>query len=207
MLTGKENSLQRVAVDHPADDELGQRAAQGHQEGGEADQRQQVSVSGQPLLQQLRQQQREGVEHQAGRRRRSASALSRLGAPDAGGLTEKDGGWRGCCSRAQGMRSHSNPTTAQSRPGAMKAARQPSCLARNAVTTGASATPKLPNTPFTPIERPGFSPAASTSIGVPTGGRSRRKLRRWPARGQHQGEGRSPAPIRPAPVPRKNSRH
>ena len=51
----------------------------------------------------------------------------------------------------------------------MKAERQPKRAARKAVTTGASATPRLPNTPFTPIERPGFSPADSTSIVVPIG--------------------------------------
>ena len=67
------------------------------------------------------------------------------------------------------MRIHSSPTAAQNRPGAMKAARQPTAWARKAVTTGANATPKLPNTPFTPMERPGLSPAASTSIVVPIG--------------------------------------
>jgi hypothetical protein len=51
----------------------------------------------------------------------------------------------------------------------MKAARQLTALARKAVTVGANATPRLPNTPFTPMERPGFSPAASTSIVVPIG--------------------------------------
>jgi hypothetical protein len=51
----------------------------------------------------------------------------------------------------------------------MNAARHPTALARNAVTTGANATPRLPNTPFTPIDRPGLSPAASTSIVVPIG--------------------------------------
>jgi hypothetical protein len=51
----------------------------------------------------------------------------------------------------------------------MNAARQPAWLARNAVTTGASPTPILPNTPLMPMARPRRSPAASTNIGVPIG--------------------------------------
>ena len=70
---------------------------------------------------------------------------------------------------ARGVRIHANPAVAQSTPGAMKAARHPTALARKAVTTGANATPRLPNTPFIPMERPGLSPAASTSIVVPIG--------------------------------------
>ena len=51
----------------------------------------------------------------------------------------------------------------------MKALCQPQWPTEKAVRTGASATPKLPNTPFTPMDRPGWSPAASTSIDVPMG--------------------------------------
>ncbi len=57
----------------------------------------------------------------------------------------------------------------QARPGMMKAQRQPSVAAAKAVTIGALATPRLPNTPLMPMARPTRSPAASTSTAVPIG--------------------------------------
>ena len=68
-----------------------------------------------------------------------------------------------------GMRSQAKPSTQSSTAGTRNPARHDTCTARKAVTTGASATPTLPQTPFTPIARPGRSAAASTSSAVPTG--------------------------------------
>ena len=119
------------------------------------DQRQQARIAAQPLLHQLRQQQGEGVEHQSGhdgdQQQHDDSAPHQ-----GGGISGKAAHRAAGCPRAKAAAAMPGP--ARHRPGQARrnAARQPTWLARNAVTTGASATPTLPNTPFRPIARPGL---------------------------------------------------
>ena len=60
------------------------------------------------------------------------------------------------------------PQTMASAPGTAKAARQPSVWTSTPVTSAATATPRLPASPFTPITAPGLG-ACCTIIGIPTG--------------------------------------
>ena len=53
-------------------------------------------------------------------------------------------------------------------PGTRKAARHPAYLTRNPVSAAATAMPRLPASPLTPIVNPGFFECC-TSIGMPTG--------------------------------------
>ena len=61
-----------------------------------------------------------------------------------------------------------SPQPRQTRPGTTKAARQPSVVARSAVTPEAEAAPKLPQTPLMPRSRPSRR-AWVTSMAEPTG--------------------------------------
>ena len=60
------------------------------------------------------------------------------------------------------------PHRMASAPGTAKAARQPAYFTRKPVRIAATAMPRLPNSPLTPIVNPGFF-ACCTSIGMPTG--------------------------------------
>ena len=62
----QEDALQRRAVEQPPDGELGRGAAQRHRESEDADDRQEPRIAGKALLHQLRDQDREGVENEAG---------------------------------------------------------------------------------------------------------------------------------------------
>ena len=60
------------------------------------------------------------------------------------------------------------PQAIESSAGTANAARQPAYLTSRPVVTAASATPRLPASPLTPIARPGRG-VPRTSIGMPTG--------------------------------------
>ncbi len=79
-------------------------------------------------------------------------------------LLREAGGSDSCGAR----RANNTPQTIEASPGTTKAARQPIHLTRKPVTMAATAMPRLPASPLTPIVAPGFS-ACCTSIGMPTG--------------------------------------
>ncbi len=87
---------------------------------------------------------------------------------DGGRSTDFFGRLAGAISSRGTSTRNSTPHTIASVPGTAKAARQPACCTRKPVRIAATAIPRLPASPLTPIVKPGLR-AFCTSIGMPTG--------------------------------------